>query len=504
MLGRRHSVRRTLPSLGLAGLGLLAAAAVHAAPGGWSSDRYPHARGDRVVFSIEAPSDATVFVVGDFNHWDPTATPLDYMGGHVWEIGLELQPGEYRYKFLVDGKQLLDATNPDEVSKSDGSICSRIRVLGNGRVSQSGSWRHDPREPSGIAYRPPGRGDWSVGATLGFTRVDGTTFWAKPSYWPEEDYVPEFESAFGYGWESQRVNIDADLAQPIAPQRQALVGVHFADGTSFQNPAEIGLGENTLSALFLKHDWIDYYDLQGVEPYVRVRMPGRTTLRVGYADERYRSLTVQTNWSFFSAGVDEFRPNPPLTLLGDPEGGGEGRLTAVRVELVKDTRRARQVGTIGSYARGFLEFGRGDFNYNRWILDGRTYTRLGRPVHLALRTRAGGRFGGDRLPSQKFFYLGGLGTVRGHSFFAQSGDFELLGNLEYTFVIDELEHGVMVFYDAGTAWNSLQRDLADTVFLQSVGFAFKSLDDDFQVDFAWPVGSIGGQLEVSVRLNRTF
>jgi hemolysin activation/secretion protein len=85
--------------------------------------------------------------------------------------------------------------------------------------------------------------------------------------------------------------------------------------------------------------------------------------------------------------------------------------------------------------------------------------------------------------------------VRGHSF---------LGNIEYTWVLDQLQHGIMVFYDAGTAWNSLQLNVADTVVLQSVGFAFKTLDDDFQVDFAWPVGSIGGQLAVSVRLNRTF
>jgi hypothetical protein len=93
---------------------------------------------------------------------------------------------------------------------------------------------------------------------------------------------------------------------------------------------------------------------------------------------------------------------------------------------------------------------------------------------------------------------------RGHSFFAQSGHFELLGNIEYTFVIDDLEHGVMFFYDAGTAWNSTVIDLEESVVLQSLGFAFKSLDDDFQIGFAWPIGTVGGDLEVSVRLNRTF
>ena len=56
--------------------------------------------------------------------------------------------------------------------------------------------------------------------------------------------------------------------------------------------------------------------------------------------------------------------------------------------------RAVQFGT-GAFLRGFVEFGQGDFDYARWIGDGRAYMRLGRPVHLAARLRAGGRFDGE-------------------------------------------------------------------------------------------------------------
>jgi hypothetical protein len=485
--------------------GLVASAAL-AAPGSWQvPERYPHARADHVVFSFEAADSSEVLLIGDFNHWEVGATPLQHTGGGIWEVALELPPGEYRYKFLVDGRARLDPSNPDEVEEEDGSVASRIRVLGDGRVSRSSFWQAQPRGSTGFAYRPPGHRDFSFSLTIGFERVDGTLFWLKPGFHPDEDFVPEMEASFGYGWESERINVEADFAQPLVPGRGVALGLHFTDGTSFQNPSEIGIGENTLSALFLKHDWIDYYDMQGLEPYLRVRLPAQTTVRLAYANEQYVSLTTQTNWSFFSAGADEFRPNPHLYLLADPEGfGGEGRLEAARFEIVRDSRRARQVGTIGFYGRGFLELGRGDFDYNKYILDGRSYMRLGRPVHLALRLRGGGRFGGTAIPSQKLFYLGGLGTVRGQSFFAQSGDHQVLGNLEYTFVIDRLEHGILLFYDAGTAWNSLTHDFDASVLLQSVGFGFKSLDDDFQVDLAWPVGSVTGQMEASVRLNRTF
>jgi outer membrane protein assembly factor BamA len=317
--------------------------------------------------------------------------------------------------------------------------------------------------------------------------------------------VPEAEAQFGYGWESERLNIEADFAQPLLAERQIALGLHFTDGTAYQNAAEIGIGENTLSALFLKHDWIDYYAMQGIEPYLRFRLPSHTTLRLSYANEDYESLETQTDWSFFSAGADEFRPNPPLTLLADATPrSGDGRLEAARFEIVRDSRRARQVGTIGFFGQALLELGRGDFDFNRWLVDARSYMRLGTPAHLALRLATGGRFGHDRIPSQKHFYVGGLGTVRGHAFFAQSGDRKWLGNIEYTFVIDRLEHGILMFYDAGTAWNSLTHDFDASVVLQAMGFGFKSLDDDFQANVAWPVGAIGGDVEVTVRLNRTF
>lgn len=467
---------------------------------------FPHEHNGRVAFALQATPDAEVWLVGDFNGWDDRATPMRHSGDGVFEASVALEPGSYQYKFIVNGRRRLDPSNPEEAAAPDGSINSRLVVLHDNRVSERSHWqRHPARRRGEPTFRPSPTQDFEVNANLSFNRVDGTALWLKPSYRANDDYTPEFDASFAYGWESERVTIDADFAQPVAPNRMLLAGLHFVDGTGYDNQAEVGIGENTMAALLFKHDFADYYDVRGFEPYLRLHLPARSSLRVAYATEDYESLTAQTQWSFFKAGRDRFRPNPQLFLLSDPTGvGGEGRLRATRFEWITDTRRARHVGTVGFYGRGFFEIGAGDFDYARWIADGRAYMRLGRPVHLAMRLRSGARVHGDAIPSQKLFYVGGLGSVRGHEFRAQAGDREVLGNVEYTFLFDRLDHGVVVFYDAGTAWNSDLARMRDATLLQAVGFGFKTTDDDFQLNFAKPIGEVKGGIETTVRLNRTF
>ena len=130
--------------------------------------------------------------------------------------------------------------------------------------------------------------------------------------------------------------------------------------------------------------------------------------------------------------------------------------------------------------------------------------RLGPPVHLAIRATAAGRFGNEAIPSQKLYYIGGLGTVRGHEFRSVMGDHALLANAEYTLLFGDFDWGVMAFYDIGTAWNSTQQQLQEMVPLQSVGFGLKTSDNDFEVHFAKPIAPVEGDIVTTVRLQRTF
>ena len=47
-------------------------------------------------------------LIGDFNGWDPAATPMRQTPDGRWMASLELHHGYHRYLFLVDGTPTLD------------------------------------------------------------------------------------------------------------------------------------------------------------------------------------------------------------------------------------------------------------------------------------------------------------------------------------------------------------------------------------------------------------
>src|SRR5262245_14512027 len=49
-----------------------------------------------------------VFIVGDFNDWDPKTHPMKRQQDGMWRIELPLCHGHHHYLFMVDGKPLLD------------------------------------------------------------------------------------------------------------------------------------------------------------------------------------------------------------------------------------------------------------------------------------------------------------------------------------------------------------------------------------------------------------
>jgi hypothetical protein len=51
-----------------------------------------------------------VFLAGDFNNWSPGAWPMKKEGGE-WILPVHLSPGKHLYKFVVDGKWIIDPGN---------------------------------------------------------------------------------------------------------------------------------------------------------------------------------------------------------------------------------------------------------------------------------------------------------------------------------------------------------------------------------------------------------
>lgn len=60
--------------------------------------------GSTVQFVIVAPTATEVSLVGDFNDWNPAATPMQLVAeNRVWSVTIPLEAGRYRYAFLVNG-----------------------------------------------------------------------------------------------------------------------------------------------------------------------------------------------------------------------------------------------------------------------------------------------------------------------------------------------------------------------------------------------------------------
>ncbi len=67
---------------------------------------------DAVVFVTLYPRAGSVQVAGDFNNWQPEQTPMQKVGDSgVWQTEMNLSPGRYRYRLVVDGQWQQDPYN---------------------------------------------------------------------------------------------------------------------------------------------------------------------------------------------------------------------------------------------------------------------------------------------------------------------------------------------------------------------------------------------------------
>jgi hypothetical protein len=81
-----------------------------------------------VYLRLDAPASSRVAVVGDFNDWDPAATPLRPTGEHgTWVVELRLKPGRYHYTFLIDGRRW--ERDPREAPAAESDFGAPVSVL---------------------------------------------------------------------------------------------------------------------------------------------------------------------------------------------------------------------------------------------------------------------------------------------------------------------------------------------------------------------------------------
>lgn len=82
-------------------------------------------------FVLVAPQADSVTVVGDFNDWNPAATPLARADeGGIWWVTVPLLPGRYRYAFVVDGTTWVADPESPAVEEEFGRPSSVVTIGG--------------------------------------------------------------------------------------------------------------------------------------------------------------------------------------------------------------------------------------------------------------------------------------------------------------------------------------------------------------------------------------
>jgi hypothetical protein len=80
------------------------------------------------AFRLKGHEDATIVVlVGSFNAWNQSQLVFG-REGNDWVCRIDLDPGVYQYKFIVDGDWLLDPSNPDTVEDEAGNVNNVLEV----------------------------------------------------------------------------------------------------------------------------------------------------------------------------------------------------------------------------------------------------------------------------------------------------------------------------------------------------------------------------------------
>ncbi len=91
----------------------------------WHTFTFPRERADT------AWSEDAVHVIGTFNAWNRSATPLKRQDS-TWSVDVPVFPGSHEYKFVVNGMEVLDPANNRAVPNGIGGVNNTLKIKRNG------------------------------------------------------------------------------------------------------------------------------------------------------------------------------------------------------------------------------------------------------------------------------------------------------------------------------------------------------------------------------------
>jgi surface antigen-like variable number repeat protein len=320
-----------------------------------------------------------------------------------------------------------------------------------------------------------------------------------------------------YKFASERAGYSLGLERPLFGRTKVIVGAELYDLTATDDRWQVSSLEESVAAIAIRSSFRDYYRRRGAQLNAAVRLHPQIEALVTWRSEQQDPLVTRTDFSVWND--DElFPPN----RLAAP-----GRLNALIVGASASGRGFDRESLEASYRRHQLEepFGErlnqleggrdpqpiwrvdwsseisdpgafsSDFDFRRHIVTGRA--RMAAGEFQTFGARAIGGWSGGVLPPQRLFSVGGIGSVHGYDFKAETGASMALVNLEYEVGWRNGLRGV-AFFDAGRASPA---GLA-APWLKGVGFGVAV--SDLRVDFGYRLDDVPSSLQVLLRFSRSF
>lgn len=306
----------------------------------------------------------------------------------------------------------------------------------------------------------------------------------------------------GYGFRSHNWRGNLGLSRQFAFDDGQIIELEV-EGHSLTDTKDdwlIGVNENTAAAFLIHEDFRDYFRRDGIGANIgyAVQQDYLTgQVKLGYLADEYKSMDNRTEWSLFG-GNKVFRPNPAIDTA---------RLRSIVASAGVSTVTTTIYGPEGWSVLATTEFADknlgGDFGFDRYVADIRRYQPLGRYDNFNVRFRVGSADG--RLPLQKTFEIGGLGTLQGYPFKGEAGNRMILMNAEFIVNADFLGDlsfwpswlmrglNLLVLTDAGlvrsmpttAAWTDGFDGIKFSDFRHDVGVGIASRSGAFRLAFVW-------------------
>ena len=268
---------------------------------------------------------------------------------------------------------------------------------------------------------------------------------------------------------SDNRNYEFSYTKPWLDQKQTSLAFTLYDRTNeYDNYINGGILEST-------------YDRRRKGVEVTVGRPA------GEYITNYITLKNRTDEHVEHVSGRNYYDDPPYPDYMKDNFGTTRSITLMRVLDTRDNVFNATEGKRYSLSAEFAGLG-ADFNFNKYIAEGRQYFKVGGEQVIAVRLTTG--YATGKMPDAGKFSVGGSETLRGYNDDEFKGDKMLTATAEYRFPLVKKVQGVF-FSDIGKAWDGEGYKLDDLKY--SVGFGVRVTTPLGPIRLDYARGSNGGK-----------